>query len=399
MDPKLLEYMRIMSGQPKAEGNPIEEGTMTGIHAAKQSAGMDDAQRARARGMAFMTLGHHLAQPQGYGKGATGTLGALATGILPAAQAYRGEQQQSEAQNAYMMQQAQMEQMKRAQLAQQERMAEAKMAQRAQEQEALQAHRAAQLGETRGYHQGRLGLEERKMAEKAGIAPEAMAEMPGIPLASLTPGARTAEHKTYKEHDTAIKKNEHSIHILNEMKKIFDKHPDIGDSYVHLLNDESYIGKTQRSLMNKDKLTAIQKLNKLGNELIFEKIKGVPAKGLNQFLEKKIGQSVASGESTKDAADFVIKEMINEAKNVIGDSKNYVQSYKKGFIPVATESAGPEIESPRSQMAAPMGQDVQTLRSKHPGAIIMRDPSGNLRPIDPKNVEQARKLGATEVGE
>ena len=50
-------------------------------------------------------------------------------------------------------------------------------------------------------------------------------------------------------------------------------------------------------------------------------------------------------------------------------------------------------------MAAPMGQDVQTLRSKHPGAIIMRDPSGNLRPIDPKNVEQARKLGATEVGE
>lgn len=381
MDPKLLEYMRILSGQPMAGGNPIAEGTQSGIQAARSSMGMDAAQAARARGMAFMTMGNHLAQP-GHGPGFGGALKAFNTGFLPSAKAYRGEEQQAEAQNAYIMQQMQLEQLRRQQMQHQERMAEAKLAQRAEEQAALQAHRAAQLGEMRGYHQGKLGLEERKLAEKEGIIP-GTENMPGIPLRSLTPGARTAEHKVFNENQTAIKKNENSLKILQEMKKIFNKYPDIGDSYVHLLNDNTVMGKTARSLMNKDKLTAIQELNKLGNDLIFEKIKGMPAKGINIFLEKKIGESVASGNSTKDAADFVIDHMMDVTNKGIKESKNYVNSYKKGYIPIAPEEEieeAPETEAPKRGSAP--GESVQKR-------IQVKTPDGQTHTILEENFDAA----------
>jgi hypothetical protein len=387
MDPKLLAYMEQHSKQQTDEDNPIESGTLSGMQAAKQSVGLDEAQKARARGMAFMTLGHHLAQP-GYGKGTAGTLRAFTSGLLPSAQAYESSAQQSEALNVHLMKQQQMEQLKRFQLEQQARLLQDKMAQRAQEQEALQQHRGAQLEEMRGYHQGRLGLEEKKLAEKAGIFP-GMENMPGIPLASLTTANKTAEHKIFNEHKSAIKKNEKSIHILDEIQKIFNQYPDIGDSYAHLNNDESIVGKTIRKFMPKDKLSAIQKLNKLGNELIFEKVKGMPARGMNMFIEKKIAQAVASGESTKDAADFVINEMRDSANESNNYSNNYVYGYQRGYIPFVEEKQKAEI-APATTPETPMAQS---------GTVRMQTPDGKTWSIPLDKVETARARGAIEIGQ
>jgi hypothetical protein len=394
MDPALKAYLMQLSDKSIAQGdNPIESGTMSGIQAAKQSMGLDEAQKARARGMAFMTLGHHLAHP-GHGPGLGGALKAFSTGILPAAQAYESEAQRGEATNAHLMQQIQMEQLKRDQLAQQERIARAKLEQRAREQEELQSHRSAQLGEMQGYHAGRLGLEERRLAEKAGITPQMQSqEFEGIPIQSLPKPTQNEFGKIVLKHKQQIPMNKRAIENINEMEKIFAEYPNIGDSFVNIVegNDESIRGKIARQFTDKKTLTAIQRLKKLSADLNLSTVMGLPAKASTDLLKRTIMASAPNGVLTHDAFKAIAENWKKRAEENIEEAITYENAWKKGYIPLEKESQrskNPAIESSESESTAPRAQTVS-----------MQTPDGRTWNIPADKVEAAKARGAVEIGQ
>lgn len=385
MDPALKAYLMQLSDQSIAQGdNPIEAGTKSGMEAARQSIGLDEAQRARARGKAFMTLGHHLAQP-GYGAGFGGALRAFTTGLLPAAQAYESSIQQAEAQNLARMQSEQMEQLKRMQLEQQERIAESKLAQRAQEQEAMQRHRAAQLAEMRGYHAGRLGLEERRLAEKTVKAPE---EMPseGISIASLPKTTQNEFGRMVLKHKQQIPMNKRAIDTINEMEEIFAEHPNIGDSFVNLIEgqEETIRGSLARLGADKKTLTAIQRLKKLSADLNLSTVMGLPAKAATDLLKQTIRSAAPGGRLTHDAFKHIAESWKKRAEDNIEEATNYEQAWKKGYIPLEKERE--KITKPT--VVAPISQTVK-----------MQTPDGKIWNIPADKVESAKNRGAVEIGQ
>lgn len=96
MNPNMLMYMQ---QQPQAShrgapeetaATPFSAGALAAIKSAKQSLGMDEDEQRRAMGLSIAKFFSGMAQP-GHGPGIEGALGAAASNIAPALEAYQGE--------------------------------------------------------------------------------------------------------------------------------------------------------------------------------------------------------------------------------------------------------------------------------------------------------------------
>lgn len=403
MDPTLMAYMQHLSDQEMGNKyNPLEAGTQSGIQAAKKSMAMDETEKARARGLAFMALGQSLSRP-GYGQGFSGTLNAINQSLPGAAQAYLGEEARVGQQNAMLHEQMQKEVFRQAQLEQQERLQQARLDQKRESEDLLQKHRAAQLAELQQYHKGRLGVEARKLESKELNAP-ASESNEGIVLNKMPRVFQNEFSKlALKSKDTA-KTSKRTIDTINEMEQIFAEHPDIGSSFVNLLESEEggISGKISRQLTrqfaSEKTLTAVQRLRKLSADLNLSTVLGMPGKVATDLLKKQIQASAPGGNLTYDAFKAIAENWKKRAHENINEFEKYQEALKTGVYEpgshISSQFQKEEVERPITDNAK---RTIGILRVQYPGAIIMQDPSGKLRAIDPKNVEQAKQLGAIEI--
>jgi len=245
MNPAYLDYVTQMQGaeQEEQQQSPFHSGSQSALQAAKQSLGMDEDEKRRARGLAIMQLASHLGRP-GYGSGARGIFNAVGQGILPAYQAYQGESNRVGQLNAYIQAQAQQaaERQRQEQLRMQ--MHQEKLQQRQQEQESLERHRNAQLGETQRYHQGKLGLEEKRAHEKA---PQQPVEIGGHQFSPITTVAQknlfTKEKKLMGDSLSELKEAQKQI---NEYKDLLGKREGFLKTLPHPV--DPYTGSISRPL-------------------------------------------------------------------------------------------------------------------------------------------------------
>lgn len=110
MNPNMLMYMQ---QQPQAShrgapeettATPFSAGALAAIKSAKQSLGMDEEEQRRAMGLSIAKFFSGMAQP-GHGPGIEGALGAAASNIAPALEAYQGEGKRVAELNAGLMKQ------------------------------------------------------------------------------------------------------------------------------------------------------------------------------------------------------------------------------------------------------------------------------------------------------
>jgi hypothetical protein len=110
MNPEMLMYMQ---QQPQAShrgapeettATPFSAGALAAIKSAKQSLGMDEEEQRRAMGLAIAKFFSGMAQP-GHGPGIEGALGAAASNIAPALEAYQGEENRVAGLNSALLKQ------------------------------------------------------------------------------------------------------------------------------------------------------------------------------------------------------------------------------------------------------------------------------------------------------
>jgi hypothetical protein len=236
MNPALLAYMQQVQNMPHpANGttapsspipmdqppvNPFSVGTMEAIKAAKASLGMDADERRRAMGLAMLHFGSNMANPN-IGQGSP--LGAVAQSILPAVQAYQGEENRVQDTNAALaqyIQQAQMQQqmMQYHALKERELMQhrQAELEERKRHHEEMADLKKLQLGGMTPYQRERLALEHEKL--KGSQVPEI--DESGHDLSSYAPletkGTLTQFVKEKRNTGT-------TLHEINDIRKSLDE--------------------------------------------------------------------------------------------------------------------------------------------------------------------------------
>lgn len=122
------------------------------------------------------------------------------------------------------------------------------------------------------------------------------------------------------EANKQIKVNEKAIAGIERMKEVFRKYPNIGTSYIQMINsgdEESWSNWVMKKFSNKDELAAMQILAKESNALVLSTVLGVPGKSATDLLKKAIFSASPNGTLTAKGFDHIATTWENDAKEAI----------------------------------------------------------------------------------
>lgn len=425
MDPALLNYMQTIEAQqqqpqqyqgqqpqeqqqmqPQEGNSPFMSGANAAIQSAKQSLGMNAEEKNRAQGLAIMSFFTNLSKG-GFGPGFNGRLAGITQSLNPAVQAYMqeqnnvaalnsqlGEQYQKQQQHQQMMQQKMMEH----QAAQAHR--EAQLGETTRSHQTMEQLRAMQLGESRNLHNqtqayqnARLLLEKEKLTnkEKKQLSIDQSVLEGGIPLASLDKNFTKEFYKTAHDSINSVDNNKRSLVTIKKMRDIFEKYPDIGTSFVNIVNapskdQESALTLLMQKFTDKDKLSAIQQLKKLSSDLNLATITGLKGQRPTDILKKEIQTAAPNGKLTYDAFDEIASSWEERAQQNIKKGYLYQNAIKTGIYPNDFNTE----ESPMAPQQPQVPEDVQW--------VLMRDSTtGEEKPVHPDDVGAAQANGAVRI--
>ena len=360
MDPLMMGYlMQQQQAQqppamannpdPAAGGDPsfINPAALAAMKAAKQSLGMDAEEQRRATGLALMRFFSGMAKP-GYGNGMQGVLQGINENLPSAVETYQNEAGRVAHQNAGILQYATQEQARRDMLRMQ-MIEKARLdAYRNTKQAETERHNRAQeeynqgllgmRGEDAGYRRDKMEYQKKQLelkmktaeraAEKENRVEEALARGE-TPFESLEPAARTEYQKTVQKKIQEIPVNQRAIETINKMKAIFKKHPNIGSSWIQILNgnkDSGFKNLFFRKMSDPEELAALEMLTKYGSDLGLSTIYSVPSKMATDLLKNMINNAGPNGKLTKKAFDQIAEEWLQRANGNIRLAKKYEDS-------------------------------------------------------------------------
>jgi len=208
MNPNMLMYMQ---QQPQAShrgapeetaATPFSAGALAAIKSAKQSLGMDEDEQRRATGLSIAKFFSGMAQP-GHGPGIEGTLGAAASNIAPALEAYQGEENRVAGLNAGLMKQ-------HADYG----MAQQKMRQQAVERLLKQAHMDAKQTETERHNKQMESRQDALLSLKQAKLNKDMPQSVTIAGKEYSPITSKSERAGF------VKDQKNFAHILRELNSI-----------------------------------------------------------------------------------------------------------------------------------------------------------------------------------
>lgn len=351
MNPEMMMYMMQQQQAPhnlpseETTQSPFNAGALAAIKSAKQSLGMDEDERRRAMGLAIAKFFSGMAQP-GYGPGIAGTLGAAAANVAPALEAYQGEENRIAGLNAALMKhQADYG------------MAQQKMRQQMTERLLKQAYMDARQKEIERHHKatenrqdtllqlkamtsGMKGRKAQQEEEKERRIEEAI-NKGETPLEVLEPSARAEFQKNAQKTIRDVPVNQRALKTIQKMRDIFKEHPNIGTSWLHLLDnkgkEEGFRQIIGRKFADKKELAALQKLKKYAADLNLATILGVPGKVGTDLLKQTIRESAPGGKLTKEGFDEIAQSWTDRAHENIGQAKKYQDALKRRILPSVEE--------------------------------------------------------------
>lgn len=404
MNPAYLDYLAQMQNQQSQ--NPLQAGSQSAMQAAKQSLGMDEDEKRRARGLAIMQFASHLGRP-GYGSGTKGLLNAIGQGVLPAYQAYQGEENRVAQLNSYLQAQAQKSAQRQAEQAYSMQMHQEKLMQRQAEQEALEKHRQAQLGEMQRYHTGQLGLMEQKA--KKGETQQPL----NIGGHEFTPITTTQQKNEYTKERKNMSNTLHELQTaqkqIEDYKTLLSKREGLLSTLPHPVNP--YTGKMTRAItdfagvqgwnkqLEKERIAR----NRLDSLLLRIRTSaernlkgGVLAERMAQRFENK--NALPSLNETMPDLEAKMKDLIDEvsARKQAADL-----SLHHGALITATDLE--RLGNHRQE--EPINEETSVVHQSHnsqqppTGIVMMQTPDGRKWSIPADKLEQAKQRGAVQIAE
>lgn len=318
--PEESQMQPMISDSPR---NPIGEGSMAAMEAAKRSLQMNENENKRALGRAMMHFfsGKNLPEP---GAGLAGNLGAINASFLPAMETYDAERSRIEQQNYALMQQEE-EQRRHAAREQEElRRHQAAEEQRMIEHEEMKRVHDAQIEH---HHATIRHLAEKDQLENRWKEVEKDLE-PGV-----EPIAKYEDHPSMwnfinKDIESTVEQGNYArdgMSIISRLKQVMKESPHIYNKMDYILlnkynQDPGFW--TQQAInlkVPKKDMANFQEAAKLTADLFALEAKSVPARGINMFMEKQLRQKVpdikmAPGAFNK-VADRAYKKFESTYKN------------------------------------------------------------------------------------
>lgn len=351
MNPSLQEYLMQIQNEatqneeasPPAPSNPFNSGIQRAIDAARLSLGLPspDEQKQEALGAGIIKFGQALGQPyesnweavnQGLGAGINSYMQQRSQQAQMNANLYLEAIRQQEAQRQFEEQQRQHDLMNQYHVGSLE--------------EQRRAHEAQQK-----HHEGSLALQKEELNLKrqalnsrniARIEAESMPSPMGtdeVPLMAM--GKKFADDwgKVAAKEISQVPINQRTIETVNNMRNIFEKYPDIGSSFLNMVENEE--GKSDntwwnlltRQFVSDEKLTAIQQLKKLTNDLNLSTVMGLPGRSGTDIMKRAIKAAAPSGRLTYDAFNNIADSWSKRAEENINRAKTIEDSLSRGMYP------------------------------------------------------------------
>ena len=303
MNPALIQAA-LMQQQGVSQPNPISSGSLAAINSVKQSLGMDEDEKRRALGLGIMAFSSGLAKP-GYGQGVAGTLNAINSSMNPAINAYLGEQQRVEQQNANIL----------------------KMAMDAENENKRRDFQERQFEEMKRHH-NITADKYRKESQALRDWESTQEEHPGaIPYSSMSKNDQAFYTKQDEQRLNAPISFKKAVNILDEMTDIVEKNPNLSTSWTSWLGGESVPAKVFSN--PKDRI-ANEKMNMLSNQLVLMKAEaGVGGAKVGQFIEQIMAKSKPNAGLTKETIKYS-RDLARHELKELEEDRNLVKKGRMG---------------------------------------------------------------------
>jgi hypothetical protein len=137
--------------------------------------------------------------------------------------------------------------------------------------------------------------------------------------------------------------NENAIKSVNAMREVFERNPDIGSSFIHMLDsgDENSWGTwLRKKFVSEQERADMEILKKASSDLNLSTVLSVPGKSATDLLKQTIKSASPTGTLTKQAFDKIANEWEQRALENIGMAKaQAIARAKKQMIVSKVSSA------------------------------------------------------------
>lgn len=356
---------------PPPMNNPFKSGVSLAMQAARESMGMPNLEqnRRRAIGSGFMALGNALQTPSENGFG--GIAKSLGSGMNAVMQKREAQQQQEQQMNAMIyaeaIRQKELEEKRKTDLEESERDRLFKGNLQDKDWEKRMALHESELGETRRAHDLAHLDRQDAIRSRSGVASigEPGMGLYGVEYVPFTD--KTQKKKFYEKHDKLLDSydaNKKAIESANGLDEIFEKYPDISNSFLNFLTtgkDEKLSGwqslvREYSPFVDQEKLSAIERAQKLSSDLKLDVILDMKGNKGTDNAKEIIKQTIASGKSLPETAKFVNDKIRKRASNNIKKTKIYEDAASKGLFARITDLDDEEMSGDNSMQTSSNSQ-------------------------------------------
>lgn len=313
-------------GQPMGQhpqnmmmGSPLEKGSMMAVQSARDSIAakkrmlaMDDNENQRALGRAILAMQNSMNSNPNFGNGAMENLAAMAQGAANGMLQYDQERERiANMNNAILAQQKEEERLARHEEMQMKRM----------------NHEMEMARKNLALNQGYFNLKQQEREDELNQHKRMSEYGAKIPLSSLTTNQwKDAQH----EIKSNIEQGESARHVLESIrgaKKILEEDPAITKNIGTIMlaaqrHDPTIVRQKLNSIfIPEDTRVRAEMLTKYLSNIYTSKLKGMPARGMNMFLEKQLKEG--NVDINLDSKSII--NLLNE------DERNAEHKYQNGL--------------------------------------------------------------------
>jgi len=164
-----------------------------------------------------------------------------------------------------------------------------------------------------------------------------------VPLAGLEKGEKTDYGKSVNKAVAQIGVNENALGSIKTMRDIFNRNPNIGESFVNMLSsgeDEDTWGRwVSKHFVSRQERADMEILKKAAGDLNLSTVLSVPGKSATDLLKQTIKSAAPTGTLTKQGFDKIANEWETRASSNIEMARAQAKARASGKMIISRSVA------------------------------------------------------------
>jgi hypothetical protein len=179
-----------------------------------------------------------------------------------------------------------------------------------------------------------------------------------VPLNGREKGEITDYGKTVNKAVSQVSTNENAIKAVNTMRDVFERNPNIGESWVNMLSsgdDEDTWGRwISKKFQSRQERADMEILKKASSDLNLSTVLSIPGKSATDILKRAIQASSPTGTLTKQAFDKVADDWETRAIDNIDTAKAMAHARAENKMIVSKSNANKQSQGFKGESRVPI---------------------------------------------